>query len=287
MPKTTAELVTLLDLEEIEVGLFRGAQPDTEAQRTFGGQVLAQALVAAQRTVGDDRLCHSLNAYFLRPGDPTKPLIYDVETLREGRSFSTRRIVARQGGRNSFAMNASFHVKEPGLDHSDRAPGNVPPPQECRSLTEVMAERFGPESPLWKTWEALDVRFAGDSGPEHSIEARSHSAHMRVWVRTAQPMPDDPGLHQAVLAYLSDMTLLSVITIPHQRQFSRSDVVAASMDHAMWFHRPVRTDEWLLYDMVSPAAASGLGFSTGRLLQDGTMVASCSQEGLVRVGDED
>ncbi|MEL4504327.1 acyl-CoA thioesterase II [Luteococcus sp. H138] len=285
MPNTTAELVDLLDLEEIEVGLFRGAQPDTHMQRTFGGQVLAQALVAAQRTVADDRRCHSLNAYFLRPGDPLRPIIYDVESLREGRSFSTRRIVARQGGKVSFAMNASFHVSEAGLEHSDLPPTGVPAPKTCRPLSEVMAERFGELSPLWKTWEALDVRFAGDSGPDGSIAAQVHSSHTRVWVRTAQAMPDDPALHQAVLAYLSDMTLLSAITIPHERTFKRDDVVAASMDHAMWFHRPVRVDEWLLYDMVSPAASEGLGFATGRLLQDGTLVASCSQEGLIRVPD--
>lgn len=285
MPNTTAELVDLLDLEEIEVGLFRGAQPDTEMQRTFGGQVLAQALVAAQRTVGAERRCHSLNAYFLRPGDPRKPLIYDVENLREGRSFSTRRIVARQNGKVSFAMNASFHISETGLDHSDKAPGQVPDPDQCPPLSEVLMRRFGEVSPLWKTWEALDVRFAGDSGPDKSIEARSHSSHMRVWVKTAQQMPDDPAMHQAVLAYLSDMTLLSVITIPHAVVFSRPEVVAASMDHAMWFHRPARVDQWLLYDMVSPAAAEGLGFGTGRLLQDGTIVASCSQEGLIRVGE--
>lgn len=283
MPQTTQELVQLLDVEEIEIGLYRGFQPATEAQRTFGGQVLAQALMAAYRTVTPDRVCHSLNAYFLSGGRPDKPIIYDVETLRDGRSFSSRRIVARQNGKNMFAMNASFHVPEPGLDHSDGMPPNVPAPEDCRPLTQVLRERFGFHIALWDEWEALDVRLAGDSGPSKNIDAHTHSSHMRVWVRTRDGMPDDPALHQAVLAYLSDMTLLSVSTVPHQVAFDSPDMMIASIDHAMWFHRPVKVDEWILYDQISPSASSARGFGTGRLVQGDKLVATCSQEGLIRL----
>lgn len=282
MPSNVTELVDLLSLEEVEVGLYRGPQPRTSLQRTFGGQVLAQALVAAYRTV-PERTCHSLNAYFLRPGAADKPIIYDVEVLRDGSSFSSRRVVARQGGKNIFAMNCSFHELEGGLDHSDRVPSGVAAPEDCPALFDVMAQRFGSSSPLWQEWDALEVRFAGDSGRSGIIEAGAHGAHMRVWVRTSDALPDDPRLHQAVLAYLSDMTLLSVSTVPHEVAFLSPQVQAASIDHAMWFHRPVRCDEWILYDQVSPSASQALGFSTGRLLQGGELVASCSQEGLIRV----
>ncbi|GAA1396590.1 acyl-CoA thioesterase II [Luteococcus peritonei] len=282
MPQNTAELVDLLDLEEIEVGLYRGPQPRTQLQRTFGGQVLAQSLVAAYRTV-PERTCHSLNAYFLRPGNADKPIIYDVEVLRDGSAFSSRRVVARQNGKTIFAMNCSFHELEPGLDHSDPMPPGVPAPEDCPTLFEVMAQRFGHTSPLWKEWDALEVRFAGDSGRSHQIAAGAHGAHMRVWVRTSERLPDDPRLHQAVLAYLSDMTLLSVSTVPHEVAFLSEQMQVASIDHSMWFHRAVRCDEWICYDQVSPSASHALGFSTGRLLQGDALVASCSQEGLIRV----
>lgn len=264
------------------MGLYRGPQPRTELQRTFGGQVLAQSLVAAYRTV-PSRTCHSLNAYFLRPGNVEKPIIYDVEKLRDGAAFSSRRVVARQGGKTIFSMNASFHELEDGLEHSDPTPPGVAEPEQCPSLFDVMAQRFGSTSPLWKEWDALDVRFAGDSGRSHVIPTGAHGAHMRVWVRTSDRLPDDPRLHQAVLAYLSDMTLLSVSTVPHEVAFLSSKMQVASIDHAMWFHRAMRCDEWVLYDQVSPSASHALGFSTGRLLQGGQLVATCSQEGLIRV----
>lgn len=283
MPQTTEELVHLLDLEEIEIGLYRGAQPQTQLQRTYGGQVLAQSLMAAYGTVGDDRMCHSLHAYFLRGGMPDKPIIYDVENVRDGGAFSSRRVVARQGGRPIFTMNANFHINEKGLDHSDPMPQGVPAPEDCPSLVKLMQERFKVSSGFFSEWDALDVRFVGDSGQSGLITPGAHQAHMRVWVRTTSALPDDQRLHQAVLAYLSDITLLSVSTVPHEVVFHSPNMNIASLDHAMWFHRPVRADEWVLYDQVSPSASNALGFSTGRLVQGNALVASCSQEGMIRV----
>ncbi|GAB2487472.1 acyl-CoA thioesterase II [Luteococcus sediminum] len=282
MPQNTEELVQLLQLEEIEHDLYRGQQPVTDWQRTFGGQVLAQALVAAGRTVDPSRMCHSLHAYFLKGGRPDKPIIYDVEKIRDGGSLSVRRVVARQNGENIFALNASFHIDEPGLDHSDPMPANVPAPEDCPTMRDVMSRMVG-DVPMLNEWEALEVRFAGDSGMSNAIEAKSHSAHLRVWVRTTSALPADPLLHQAVLAYLSDMTLLSVSVVPHKVVFGGPKMQIASIDHSMWFHRPVRADEWMLYDQVSPSASKALGFSTGRILQGGKLVATCSQEGLIRV----
>ncbi|MGJ6979019.1 acyl-CoA thioesterase [Aestuariimicrobium soli] len=283
MPATTAELVDLLSLEEIEVGLYRGSQPTTTWQRTFGGQVLAQALMAAYGTVPSDRICHSLNAYFLRPGSTDAPIIYDVETTRDGRTFSARRVLARQRGAVIFTLSASFHELEDGFTHSDPAPTEVPAPEDCPRLVDVMTSRFGSEMSLFHEWDALDVRFAGDSGRFGELVPSSHTAHMRVWVRTTEALPDDVRLHQAISAYLSDMTLLGVSTVPHEVAFLSSDLQAASIDHAMWFHRPIRADQWILYDQVSPSASHALGFSMGRLLQHGLQVATCNQEGLIRV----
>ncbi|MEL4505666.1 acyl-CoA thioesterase II [Luteococcus sp. H138] len=283
MPQTTEELVNLLELEEIEIGLYRGHQPQTMLQRTYGGQVLAQSLMAAYGTVAEDRMCHSLHAYFLRGGAIDKPIIYDVESVRDGGSFSSRRIVARQGGTSIFTMNANFHVQEGGLDHSDPMPQGVPAPEDCPSLAELMRERLGVSAKVFSEWDALDVRFAGDSGQSKLIQPGAHQAHMRVWVRTTSALPADQRLHQAILAYLSDITLLSVSTVPHPVAFVSPKMNIASIDHAMWFHRPVRADEWMLYDQVSPSASNALGFSTGRLVQGNALVASCSQEGMIRV----
>ncbi|WP_203566589.1 acyl-CoA thioesterase [Aestuariimicrobium ganziense] len=283
MPATTAELVSLLDLEEIEVGLFRGRHPQTMLQRTFGGQVLAQALIAAYRTVPTERICHSLNAYFLRPGRNDSPIIYDVEVTRDGGSFSSRRVLARQSGQVLFTLSASFHVLEDGLTHSDPVPSDVTAPEDCPRLADVMNQRFGVQSRLWREWDALDVRYAGDTSHEPKLTGRQHSAAMRVWLKTADPLPDDIRLHQAITAYASDITLLGVSTVPHEVVFLSPQVQAASLDHAMWFHRALRADEWMLYDQISPSASHALGFSVGRLMQHDHLVASCSQEGLIRV----
>jgi acyl-CoA thioesterase-2 len=285
VPKSVTELVDLLDLEEIEIGLFRARQPDTQLQRVFGGQVLAQALVAAARTVVVSRVLHSLHAYFLLPGRTDIPLVYDVESVRDGGSFSSRRVVARQGGKVIFYLSSSFHELEDGFEHLDPVPEDVPGPDECPRLGEVLAKMSGRSAAQWeREWGVLDVRYVGDSRPGGSLIDTQHPARARVWVRVEGPLPDDPRLHQAALAYASDLTLLSATTVPHN-VFIGVDVQAASLDHAMWFHRPFRADDWLLYDEISPSASAGLGLATARLFQHGTLVADVAQEGLIRKAD--
>ena len=281
MPESVDELTTLLDLEEIEVGLFRARQPRTSLQRVFGGQVLGQALMAASRTVPADRTVHSLHGYFLVAGRPDLPIVYDVEPVRDGGSFSSRRVVARQGGKVMFYLSASFHTHEEGYEHADPAP-EAPGPEESPRLTAVLAEMTGRPASGWqREWGAIDVRYVGDSRGGGVIQDPAHPARARVWVRVAGELPDDPVLHQAALAYTSDLTLIGVSVVPHGVVVGYT-VQAASLDHAMWFHRPFRADRWLLYDQVSPSASGALGLSTGRLFQDGRLVATVAQEGLIR-----
>ena len=281
MPESVDELLTLLDLEEIEVGLFRARQPRTSLQRVFGGQVLAQALTAATRTVPAERTVHSLHGYFLVAGRPDLPIVYDVETVRDGGSFSSRRVVARQSGQVMFYLSASFHTHEEGFEHADRVP-EVPGPEDSPLLTTVLAELSGRPASGWQhEWGAIDVRYVGDSRPGGAIEDPAHPARARAWIRVDGELPDDPVLHQAALAYTSDLTLIGVSVVPHGVVIGYT-VQAASLDHAMWFHRPFRADRWLLYDQVSPSASGALGLSTGRLFQDGRLVATVAQEGLIR-----
>lgn len=282
MPQSVDELIELLDLEEIEVGLFRAQQPDSSLQRVFGGQVLAQALTAAARTVPVTRTVHSLHGYFLRPGRTDMPIVYDVEAVRDGGSFSSRRVVARQGGQVIFYLSSSFHELEAGFEHVDPAPDDVPDPDDCPTLGEVFGRASGRPAETWaREWGVLDVRYVGDSRPGGSLVDPRHPARARVWVKVDGTLPDDRRLHQAALAYASDLTLLSVTTVPHN-VFVGLNVQAASLDHAMWFHRPFRADTWLLYDQISPSASSGLGLSTARLFQHGTLVSNVAQEGLIR-----
>lgn len=285
MPATTAELVELLQLTRGEDADFIGSHPTTMMQRTYGGQVLAQALTAAYGSVPAERIAHSLHAYFLRPGAVTSPISYKVDALRDGSTFSTRRVTAVQGENEIFTMAASFHAIEPGLDHNDPEPMYVPPPDQCPTLADVMDERFG-KQPIWHEWDAIEARYIGDSSPGGQIKPGRHIASMRLWVRTESALPDDLALHQAVMAYLSDLALLSVSTVPHPVVFMSNQLQAASIDHTMWFHRQFRADEWLLYDMYSPSASHALGFSSGRLFQNGRLVASCAQEGLIRPVDQ-
>lgn len=276
------QLLTLLDLEEIEIGLFRGQHPSTQRQRTFGGQVLAQCLVAAGRTVAEDRAVHSMHAYFLRPGRTDKPMIFEVENLRDGRSFSSRRVLARQDGAVALGLTASYQIHEEGLEHQDAMP-DVPAAEDCPKLSQVMSERSDASAELWESaLGGYDVRWVGSSGVDGVIPAKVHGAHSRIWVRANAGLPDDQNLHAAVLAYLSDLTLLGVSTVPHAPVFDERQFQAASLDHAMWFHRPVRADEWWLYDQVSPIAINARGYSTSRIFQHGKMVASATQEGLIR-----
>jgi acyl-CoA thioesterase-2 len=284
VPQSLDELVDLLDLETIEDDLFRGRQPQTSLQRSFGGQVLAQALVAATRTVDDPHEAHSLHAYFLLPGDPAEPIVYDVQRVRDGRSFSTRRAIARQHGRAIFYLTASFQVPEQGLEHQDPMPA-VPAPEDCPGMGELLERRTGRNRAHWDNeWSALDVRYAGDSRAGGTVHDPDHPAIARVWLRTSGPLPADLKLHRAVLAYASDLTLLSASVVPHETWIGDPRLQPASLDHAMWFHRPARADEWLLFDQVSPSASGGRGLALGRLFtQDGRLAVTVVQEGLIRL----
>lgn len=284
MPKTTRELLDVLVLDEWDEVTLRGKQPRTLMQRTYGGQVLAQAMMACYASMPDGRAIHSLHAYFMRAGRNDRGIDYRVNNLRDGSSFSTRALTAFQD-KPILEMSASFHVNEPGLDHCDPMPEQLPHPDDCRPFLDVMTERFGP-SPIWHEWDALDVRFIGDSNDPVNDRLRRHPARMQVWVRTEGEMPDEQPLHAAVLAYLSDLTLSSVATLPHKVEFMSNKLQVASISHSMWFHRPARTDEWLLYDMESLSASSAIGYGFGRIFQDGKLVASCSQEGLIRIVDD-
>ncbi len=282
MPRTVEELTALFALERLEVDLFRGPQPETQRQRAFGGQVMGQALEAAYATVPAGRDCHSLIGYFLRPGLTTSPIIYTVDSPRDGSSFSARHVEARQNGRTLFVMTASFKVPEDGLEHQWPPTAGVPEPDDCPPLSEVLGGRSAIHAADWaEEWGALDVRYAGD-GRKGAGESR---AAMQVWVRTEDALPDEPRLHQEVLAYASDLTLLGVSTVGHPVEFLSAEMQIATIDHAMWFHRPIRADRWILYDQFSPAAANGLGYSRGRLYSDGLLGASTAQEGLIRITD--
>ena len=208
--------------------------------------------------------------------------MYDVEAVRDGGSFSSRRVVARQSGKVIFYLSSSFHEMEEGFEHLDPSPHDVPAPEECPTLGEVLSTASGRPISFWeREWGALDVRYVGDSRPGGALTNGGHPAQARVWVRTNGRLPDDRRLHQAALAYASDLTLLGATTVPHN-VYIGLNVHAASIDHAMWFHRPFRADEWLLYDQISPSASSGLGLATARLFQNGTLVSNVAQEGLIR-----
>jgi acyl-CoA thioesterase-2 len=286
MPATVKELVDLLDLETIDLNLFRGQQPDTRMQRVFGGQVAAQALVAANRTVSDDLAVHSLHSYFLRPGDTAVPIVYDVERLRDGRSFSTRRVLARQHGRPIYVQTASFQVEEDGFEHQDRMP-DLPDPDHAMDLTSAGPESEARAREEWLLeWSALELRYAGGARPRSrwdGEEPEDRPARARFWVRVGERLPDEVLVHRAALTYISDLTLLGATLVPHGLLPGSPGVQAASLDHAVWFHRPFRADEWLMYDEVSPSASGARGLAFGHLFtQDGTLVASVAQEGLIR-----
>jgi acyl-CoA thioesterase-2 len=277
------ELVKLLDLEAIEVNIFRGSSPDERRQRVFGGQVAGQALVAAGRTV-ERGAVHSLHAYFLRPGDPTVPILYDVDRIRDGRSFTTRRVVAIQHGRAIFNLSASFHVDERGFDHQLPMPVTTDP-DELPTFEERMkpyAEKMGD----WYTRpRPFDQRYVSD--PLRALPKKEpRDPHQQVWLRADGTLADDPLLHACMVAYASDMTLLDSVLMPHQRAWDDPGVMMASLDHAMWFHRPIRADEWFLYDQHSPTATGGRGLSMGHIFtRDGRLAVSVVQEGLVRPVD--
>lgn len=284
MPSSIDELVSLLDLEQLEEDLYRGQQPPrTEMPRVFGGQVAAQALMAACRSIERPRQVHSLHAYFLLGGDPSIPIVYDVDRIRDGGSFSTRRVSARQHGEVIFYMTASFHKQESGFDHQDTMP-DVPAVEDSIELSELLGTASNRAAEGWKKeWSALDVRYVGDNRSESDSTKQTVPAVQRAWFRADGDLPDDPYLNACVLTYVSDLSLLGSALIPHGVMLGSPRVQPASLDHAVWFHRPVKADEWLLYDQTSPSASGARGFATANIYtRDGRMVASVAQEGLIR-----
>ena len=282
VPSTTAELLDLLDLEDLDLDLFRGKQPRTTWQRTFGGQVLAQALVAGARTV-PQRTAHSMHALFLHAGRTDLPMIFDVERIRDGRTFSTRRVNARQHGRTIFTAELSFKNRENGPEHSDPMPDYLPGPEKCPTLAQALEQMFGRSMPTVKEWDGLDVRLASDGS---NLVDPNHVTHLSLWVRTTASLPADRVVQRAILAYISDISLMAGAVMPHLGSIPPGMIVnPASLDHAMWFHRTAKADEWMLYDQVSPSASGLLGFSMGRLMQDGKLIASCCQEGVMKLVD--
>ncbi|WGR96242.1 acyl-CoA thioesterase II [Bradyrhizobium sp. ISRA443] len=283
MPNTVIDLLAILDLEPIKVNLFRGNNPKTGSQRVFGGQMIGQAMVAACRTV-EGRLPHSLHCYFIQSGVPEVPIIYHVERLRDGRSYSTRRVTAIQHGDVIFSIMVSFHVEEEGaFDHQDKMP-DVLPPEELTAeklsgwpmfseIPEIVRRYYEPDRPVELRPVEID-RYVGEK-IEHG--------RIHIWIRTAAQLPDDPALHMCALAYASDFSLLDAVMARYGRTLFDKRMISGSLDHAMWFHRPFRVDGWLLYAKESPSAQGGRGLTRGLIFKpDGTLVASVAQEGSVR-----
>jgi acyl-CoA thioesterase II len=275
------DLIELLDLEPIEVNIFRGSSPTVKRQRVFGGQVAGQALVAAGRTVDAGFHVHSLHAYFLRPGDTNVPILYEVDRIRDGKSFVTRRVVAIQHGRPIFNLSASFHIEEDGFDHQDAMPTDVPDPlslpdfkDRWKEWSELMGDDYERDRPIDTRncdWEPRDRK-------------RELPPRQRVWLRADGALPDDPVLHACIVTYASDMTLLDTTILPHAVGAMEDQLFMASLDHAMWFHRPFRADEWLLYDQATPSASGGRGLARGSIFtHNGQLAVSVVQEGLLRV----
>jgi acyl-CoA thioesterase-2 len=275
-------LIALLDLERIEDNIFRGVSPADRTIRVFGGQVAGQALIAAGRTVAPDRYVHSLHAYFIRGGDPGIPIVYEVDRIRDGRSFTTRRVLAVQRGKAIFALSASFQLAEQGIEHADPMP-EVPEPESLPTYGEQLAlagDKLGEER---KFPRPIDIRYVSEP-PWLSREQGPREARNQVWMRADGKLPDDPLLHVCVAAYASDMTLLDAVLARHGVYWWTDKVLGASLDHAMWFHRPFRADEWFLYDCESPSASGSRGLATGRFFtQDGRLIATVVQEGLLRI----
>jgi acyl-CoA thioesterase-2 len=283
MSKALDQVLDLLDLEQIEVDIFRGRSPEGERrQRVFGGQVAGQALVAAGRTVPEDRPVHSLHAYFIRPGDPTVPLIYLVERVRDGRSFTTRRVTTIQHGKTIFTLSASFHRDEPGVEHADPMP-DVPPPDAIATTAERMEKLFGPSVREWYDGNPIDIRHIGPLSFEAERDPSLRTTRNMVWLRVDGDLPDDPLLHVCLMTYASDMTLLDSVLLAHGLSWADGRTTGASLDHAMWFHGPFRADRWLLYAQDSPVARGSRGLARGEVYtSDGNLVVSVVQEGLVR-----
>jgi acyl-CoA thioesterase-2 len=281
MTKALDRLLDLLDLEQIEENIFRGRSPDERRQRVFGGQVAGQALVAAGRTVPADRPVHSLHAYFIRPGDPAVPIVYTVDRVRDGRSFTTRRVSAIQHGKTIFTLSASFHRPEPGPVHADPMP-DVPPPEMVERTSDRLARLLG-EVPAQMAQSPIDLRSVGPLSVEAERDPALRTTRNLVWLRVDGELPDDPLLHVCLMTYASDMTLLDSVLLGHGLSWVDGRTSGASLDHAMWFHRPFRADRWLLYAQDSPVAYGARGLAHGEVFTaEGELVVSVMQEGLVR-----
>lgn len=283
MESAIKRLLSILDLEQLEHNLFRGMSPQDGWQRVFGGQVIGQALVAAERTV-DGRLAHSLHGYFMRPGDPSVPIIYEVDRIRDGKSFNTRRVVAIQHGHAIFSMSASFHLVEQGFEHQFEMP-DVPGPEDLPGLNDIK-DQFMDRLPenikrYFQRERPIEIRPLDTS---RFFNHEKRAPKQSIWFRASDGLPDDPGLHQCAIAYASDFALLDTALIAHGRVLFDPELMMASLDHAMWFHRPARADQWLLYTTDSPAANGARAFCRGSIFTpDGVLVASSAQEGMVRI----
>jgi acyl-CoA thioesterase II len=284
---TTAmqELISILNLENLEQNLFRGRSPQVGWQRVFGGQVIAQALIAAQRCVDPARHVHSLHCYFMRPGDPAVPIIYEVDRIRDGGTFTTRRVVAIQHGHAIFALSASFQIDEPGLDHQIPMPLDVPGPDKLLSDRDFRDKYLEASPPHIRRFFERERPF--EMKPvslNHYFSKEKLEPLQHVWFKAVGDAPDDRAIQCAMLAYFSDMTLLDATLFAHGKSIFEPDLQVASLDHSMWFHRPVNLDEWLLYTQDSPSASGGRGFARGSIYtQSGILVASTAQEGLIRI----
>ncbi|RJL33510.1 acyl-CoA thioesterase II [Bailinhaonella thermotolerans] len=287
MNEALKQLLDLLDLEQIELDIFRGRSPEDRLQRVFGGQVAGQALVAAARTVPDDRRVHSLHAYFIRPGDPSVPIVYTVDRIRDGRSFTTRRVVALQHGKAIFTMSASFHVPEPGISHQGATMPAVPLPESLPTWNERMRSIFGDDTdPWWSGPRPFDARYVTPMTWEARRDPALRQPETNVWLRAEGELPDDPLLHIVLMAYASDFTLVDTILLAHGLAWGESRMMGASLDHAMWFHREFRADEWLLYAQESPISGQARGLARGQVFTaSGELAVSVVQEAMIRVLD--
>jgi len=283
MSAPVQDLLKILDLEQLELNLFRGYSPQTGWQRVYGGQVIGQALVAACRTLdAAARPPHSLHAYFLLGGDPKVPIVYEVERVRDGRSFATRRVVAIQHGEAIFIMSVSFHGDEPGLAHQAPMP-DVPMPEELPTLADLKQRVLPMPEPVKRFYERERPIELRPVEFDRYMGRKIENGRFHLWLRASGRLPDDPAIHRCVLAYASDMGLLDSSLVPHGRTLFEKEFMAASLDHALWFHRPFRADDWLLYAHDSPNLSGSRGFSRGLIFtRDGTLIASVTQEGLVR-----
>lgn len=284
MNSRLADLQHQFQLERLEVNLFRGQSRDTGSPQVFGGQVLGQALMAAHSTIDDDRVVHSLHAYFLRRGDFNKPIVYSVDRSRDGGSFSARRVVAIQNGEQIFICSASFQTPEQGLDYQASAP-KVPGPDELKPLAKPGPAELEKLPEKLRRWLEIERPFEfRPVQPYNPLNPVACEPVRQIWMRAVDRLPDDPALHRCLLAYISDYWLLDTTTMPHGSSFLRGNLIMASIDHAIWFHRPARVDEWLLYSLDSPSSSGARGFARGSFYtRDGILAASTAQEGLIRL----